>query len=125
MHSVVETGAFLHDAKYIGMSEDERLDAVNTIAADPMIGEVMEGTGGVRKVRLAGRGKGKSGGYRIITYFGGDDVPVFLLAALSKGERANLTKAQRNELKAIVSTIADDYRASAQKKVVVLRRRRR
>jgi len=93
------------------MSEDDRLSAVKAIAADPTIGDVLEGTGGVRKFRLAGRGKGKSGGYRIISYFCGDDIPVFLLAALSKGDRANLSTAERNELKTIVSTIADDYRS--------------
>lgn len=36
---------------------------------------MMQGTGGVRKARLAGRGKGKSGGYRIVWYFGGGDIP--------------------------------------------------
>ncbi len=50
-----------------------------------------------------------------MTYFGGVDVPVFLLAALSKGERANISKAERNELKLVVATIADDYRAGLMK----------
>ena len=51
---------------------------------------------------LAGRGKGKSGGYRLITYFGGADAPVYLLTVFSKGERDNLTKAERNMLAKIV-----------------------
>jgi len=110
VHTVIETQAYLRDAGRVGMSEGDRLNAVKAIAADPLIGDLIEGTGGVRKFRLAGRGKGKSGGYRIITYFGGEDVPVFILAALSKGETANLTKAERNELKMIVSSIAEDYR---------------
>ena len=78
------------------MTEGDRLRAVKAIAADPANGDILEGTGGVRKFRLAGRGKGKSGGYRIVTYFGGEDIPVFILAALSKGEADNLTKAERN-----------------------------
>ena len=53
------------------MSEDEMTAAVDFVAADPEAGDVMQGTGGVRKARLAGRGKGKSGGYRIVWYFGG------------------------------------------------------
>jgi len=51
---------------------------------------------------LAGRGKGKSGGYRVISYFGGDDVPVFLLNVFAKGDKVNLSKAERNELKRIL-----------------------
>jgi mRNA-degrading endonuclease RelE of RelBE toxin-antitoxin system len=52
------------------------------------------------KVRLAGRGKGKSGGYRLITYYGTEDVPVFLLALFSKGDRANLSVGECNAIKA-------------------------
>lgn len=75
-----------------------------------MKGDLMAGTGGARKFRWAGRGKGKSGGYRIITYFGGDDIPVFLLTVFSKGEKANLSKADRNALKDELADLADDYR---------------
>lgn len=89
--------------------------AIQTVANDPRIGDLIEGTGGVRKFRLAGRGFGKSGGFRIVSYYGGPDVPVFLLAALSKGERANLSKAERNELKLIVATIAGEYRTGNMK----------
>jgi hypothetical protein len=122
VHTVIETQAYLRDAERIGMSDEDRFAAVNTIAADPLLGDVMEGTGGVRKFRLAGRGKGKSGGYRIVTYYGGGDVPVFILAALSKGETANLSKSERNELKAIVSGIADDYREGLKVKMSSKRR---
>ena len=78
-----------------------------------MQGDVMAGTGGVRKVRFAGRGKGKSGGYRVVTYFAAADVPVLLLAIINKGERANLSKAERNELKKELAGFAADYRAAA------------
>jgi hypothetical protein len=81
----------------------------------------MEGTGGARKIRFAGRGKGKSGGYRVVTYFGGNDVPVFLLGLFSKGERANLSKAERNELRKELASIAADYRASVKDRVAKAR----
>jgi len=86
------------------------------LSGNPMLGDVMPGTGGARKFRVAGRGKGKSGGYRVISYFGGDDVPVFLLGVLSKGERANLTKAEQNEVRKELSGLASDYRASVRSK---------
>lgn len=81
-----------------------------TIAADPLAGDLMAGTGGARKVRHAGRGKGKSGGYRTIHHFGGDDVPVFLLAVYGKDGKDNLSKQERNALAVILPKIADEYR---------------
>ena len=46
----------------------------------------MEGTGGCRKLRFAGKGKGKRGGFRTVHYYAGYDVPVLLLALIDKGE---------------------------------------
>ncbi len=91
------------------------MDIVATIAADPLAGDLMAGTGGARKLRHPGRGKGKSGGYRTVHYFGGDDVPVFLLALYGKGERDNLSKAERNELAALLPMLADKYRKRKRK----------
>jgi hypothetical protein len=95
MHTVVETDSYLRDAKTAGMSEDERNAAVDLVATDPEAGDMMQGTGGVRKARLAGRGKGKSGGYRLVYYFGGGDIPVYLLTVFGKGEKANLTQGEK------------------------------
>ena len=61
MHTVVETPAFLSDARSLGVSDEERLAIVTWIAANPAAGDVIEGTGGARKVRFAGKGKGKLG----------------------------------------------------------------
>ncbi len=59
----------------------------------------MVGTGGARKVRFAGKGKGKSGGYRVVTYLMDEHQPVFLLTVISKGQQANLTAQQKKALK--------------------------
>ena len=79
MQTVVETPAFLTDARSLGLPDVERLAMVSWIAANPAAGDVIEGTGGARKVRFAGRSKGKSGGHRVITFFTGTGIPVFLL----------------------------------------------
>jgi len=71
----------------------------------------MPGTGGVRKARLAGRGKGKSGGYRIVWYFGGDDIPVFLLTVFGKGEKTNLTQGERNPLRSLTESLRESFGA--------------
>jgi hypothetical protein len=105
MHTVIETRAFLTAAATAGMTDEERERTVVEIAENPRAGDLVKDTGGCRKVRVAGRGKGKSGGYRVITYFGGDEIPVFLLTVFSKGERADLTQDERNALAKLVKTL--------------------
>jgi hypothetical protein len=117
MHTVIETSSYLADAKAAGLTETDRDAVVEMIASNPRAGDEIGGTGGARKVRVAGRGKGKSGGYRVITFYSGKDVPVFLLAVYSKGEKANLSKAERNELKGILGDIVQDYRKGAKRHV--------
>lgn len=107
MHTVVETAAYLRSAKRIGMTDAEMDAAVDTMAKDPQAGELIVGSGGCRKVRIAGKGKGKSGGYRIVTYYGGETVPVFLLSVLSKGSDANFTAAQVNALAKVSAVIVE------------------
>ncbi len=99
-------------AKRHGLSEEEMESIVNTLAEDPLVGDIMPGTGGARKLRHPDRGGGKSGGYRTIHYFGGGDVPVFLLSVYGKGVKANLTKAEKNELARLLPKIADAYRTN-------------
>lgn len=115
MHSVILTPTFLTEAKKLRLTEEELQDIVNTIADDPQGGAIIEGTGGARKMRHATKGKGKSGSNRTIHYYGGDDVPVFLLAIYAKGDKANLTKGEKNALAKILPKIADEYRKAMKK----------
>jgi len=105
LHTVVETPMFLTDAKHCKVSGDKREDIVDVVAKNPDRGDLVTNTGGVRKVRIAGRGKGKSGGYRIITAYIGPDVPVYILAMLSKGERANFSEADKKAFRQLTSEI--------------------
>lgn len=107
MQTVIETKAYLAAAADAGMSEDERAAVVTQIAATPDAGAIMPGCGGARKLRVARPGTGKSGGYRVITYFGGVDVPVFLITVFGKNERDNLTKGERNVLATMTKTLRD------------------
>jgi mRNA-degrading endonuclease RelE of RelBE toxin-antitoxin system len=99
MQTVVETPEYLSAAKKAKMTDEERADTVDFLAERPDAGDVIPGTGGCRKVRIAGKGRGKSGGYRVITFYADKDNPVFLLTVISKGKRADLTQGQRNDLK--------------------------
>lgn len=123
MRSVILTPTFEHQAKRAGVSEEEIAQMASWLSANPLAGDLIEGTGGTRKVRFAGRGKGKSGGYRTIHYYAGTDVPIFLLALIDKGERANLTKAEKGDLAAILPLLADAYRKSVAERAAKSRRR--
>ena len=79
-----------------GLSKDEIEALTLQLAANPTAGDEIVGTGGCRKLRLAGRGKGKSGGYRIVTFYSGETIPVFLITAFSKGEKADLSQRERS-----------------------------
>lgn len=110
MQSVIETPTFLSDAKQAGMGDDERSALVALIAANPEAGDIMQGTGGARKLRFKRPGMGKSGGYRVIFYYAGDDAPIFLSNVFIKGDRANLSKAEQNTLRTILARMVDIYR---------------
>jgi len=108
--TVVETERFLKDAKPL-LSDVERAELVAFIAANPEAGEVIPETGGVRKVRWALAGKGKRGGARVIYYHHSERLPVFLLAAFAKNEKANLSRAERSAMKRLVPVLVTGYAA--------------
>jgi len=117
---VIDTPFFLADAKAAGVSDDKRRAIVEIIAAEPEAGDVIPGTGGGRKVRIGGKGKSKSGGYRVITFYAAEDVPVFLLRPVSKEQRADIRQSERSDVRAALATLAEDYRESTRRKVRLL-----
>ena len=89
---------------------------------DPRHGDVRPGTGGCRKTRFAGKGKGKRGGYRTVQYYVANEVPVQLVAMINKGERSDLSMSEQNELKKAMASYAEEYRAGVRKKSATLKR---
>lgn len=108
-HTVVEGAEFIACARGL-LSDAERTTLIDHLATHPTDGAAMEGTGGARKLRWGALGKGKRGGCRVITFYAGPDMPLFLLTVYGKGEKANMSKAERNELRAILTEIAWRYR---------------
>jgi len=108
MQTIVELPEFQKKSDKL-LSDSERHSIVNYLAAHPAAGDIMQGTGGIRKLRWAAKGKGKSGGVRIIYYFHNESIPLFLLTLFGKGEKSNLTKTERNELSKFVSLIIENY----------------
>jgi len=75
---------------YDYLSEDEYLGLQNYLLQYPESGKVVPGSGGVRKVRWAMSGRGKSGGVRVIYYFKKLDDEIWLLTIYSKREVENI-----------------------------------
>ena len=105
--AVVETEEFERRAAAL-MSDEERMGVIDAIARDPGAGVAIGG--GIRKLRFARKGGGKSGGYRTIHYFGGDlSTPVFLLTVFAKNEKANLTPVETATLRKLAGILAGNY----------------
>ena len=107
---MIETAAFIARAKS-RMTRDEVEALIRHLAENPDSGDVMEGTGGVRKVRFAVGGRGKSSGVRVVYYYHGAHIPLFLLTVFAKNEKSNLTMAERNMVAKLVKDLVRSYRA--------------
>src|ERR1700674_2776583 len=95
LHAVVETPEYLSCVGRI-FAENERRALVDHVAANPLAGDVIPGTGGARTLRWGAKGKGKRGGARVITFYGGPGVPMFLLTVFAKGEKVDLSASERH-----------------------------
>lgn len=110
MQTVGEAEGFRESAHEAGMSDDEIDALVTKLAANPESGDIIPGTGGCRKLRWALPGMGKRRGCRLITFFSGRDLPVWLLTAFAKGTKVNLSQAERNCLAKLTKEIVEAYR---------------
>jgi hypothetical protein len=104
MLTVVETSIFARRAEKL-LSAEEREELLLYLAVNPEAGDEIPGTGGVRKVRFAAKGKGKSGGVRVIYYFFDEEHPLYAILLYGKNEQVNLTPDQMREFAAFASTI--------------------
>jgi len=108
-HTVVETPAFMAKASKT-MSDDERASIVDMIAANPRMGVLIQGTGGLRKARFGIGDRGRRGGGRVIYWFHSDDFPAVLLWAFAKNEASDLTASQKTTLANLGAGLLDDLR---------------
>ena len=110
MQTVVELPEFLRRAKQVGLSEEERANIIEKLAAQPDLGDEIAGTGGMRKLRVAAKGKGKSGGYRVITFFSGPLMPVFLVTVYAKSQKDDITEKEKHVMKSLSAMLIDSYK---------------
>ena len=112
MQGIAELPSYARLASKL-LDQQERQDLIAYLANNPEAGDIMEGTGGVRKLRWSRGSQGKSGGVRVIYYFHDTRMPLYLLTLFAKGDKANLTKAERNELAGLVDILVSIWKGRA------------
>ena len=99
LHAVLETSTFSRRADAL-LSREDRAALIDSLADDPLAGELVPGLGGVRKVRFAPKGRGKRGAFRVIYYVFTNDLPIFALLIYGKNEQVNPTPDQTRAIMA-------------------------
>jgi hypothetical protein len=106
--AVVETEEFLAAARKL-MRDGERAALIDYLSANPTAGDLIQGTGGVRKLRWALQGRGKRGGARVIYFFHSEDIPLFALDIYAKNEKSDLSAEDRNDFKRLTKLLVQSY----------------
>ena len=106
--TIIETPEFLSATRKL-ITEEERAVLLDYLAHNPAAGDLIQGTGGVRKLRWALEGRGKRGGARVIYFYHSTDIPLFALTAYAKNERADLSKRDRNDFRQLTKLLAETY----------------
>jgi hypothetical protein len=104
MQVVVETSIFTRQAEKL-FSDDEKMEVISYLAANPYLGDEITGTSGVRKLRVPASGRGKRGGARLIYYVLSDEMPIYALLVYGKNERADMSSKQRATVAALALAI--------------------
>ena len=102
--TVVELHAFTRSAARI-WSDEEITALVDYVARNPEAGDVIQGTGGVRKLRWARSGGGKRGGARVVYFYYRSDTPIYMLLAYAKAKASDLTPDEKKAVAALASAI--------------------
>ena len=100
MDTVIELSPFARNWRSI-WTEAEYNEFIEWIAANPKSGDVIKGSGGVRKIRWAGTGHGKRGGARIIFYSADADY-IYLMTIYAKNQRADISAKELKTIKELI-----------------------
>ena len=106
---IVETPAYLRAVEDFWDSETQS-EFKNFIGVNFLLGDIIPDTGGLRKIRWQGSGKGKRSGARIIYYFYDEDHPIYLLFAYTKNIQTDLNDHEKNILRNLVQQLKNSFR---------------
>jgi hypothetical protein len=107
--SVIELAGFRRRAGEL-LTPAEQDAVIDLLAYEPTCGDIISGTGGLRKIRVGRGGMGKRGGARIIYFFHDAKVPVLLVAIYAKNEKGDLTAAEKKEFAGLLRTFVAQWK---------------
>ena len=107
--AVVETETFLASAARVGIGETERSALIIYLATNPEVGRVVPETGGVRKLRWAISGRGKSGGARVIYYYHNESIPLYALDIYARNQKTNLSAGEKKAARKTIAAIGVEH----------------
>jgi hypothetical protein len=107
--SVIELAGYRRRADEL-LTADEQDAVIDLIAYEPTCGDLITGTGGLRKVRVGRGSSGKRGGARVIYYFYNADFPVVLMALYAKNEKGDLNPRDKKVLAGTLKEITAPWR---------------
>jgi len=90
---------------------------VDYAARNPEAGDIIPGTGGVRKLRWGRAGSGKRGGARVIYFYGQVDRPVYLLLAYAKAKAEDMTADEKRLVTALAAIIKGQHESDAERSI--------
>ena len=91
-------------------TKNERDELLYFLSANPKAGDLIQGSSGIRKLRWKAKGKGKSGGSRIIYFHYNEEIPLFLLTLFTKNEQVNLSNSEKKELAKMTKILIENYK---------------
>ena len=109
MQTLVALGTFESKARSL-LGDNGFDELLEFLARRPRLGRIIQGSGGLRKVRFASSGRGKRGGARVVYYYHSDEKPILLFLIYAKADQENMTDAQKSEYKKLLAKIIKEFK---------------
>lgn len=106
----IEVPSFSQKWKELGFDDNDLRYLQNNLIDNPEVGAIIKGTGGVRKVRFAFEGRGKSGSVRVCYVYFNSYLIFFLLTVYQKKEKENLTNEEKAKIKKLVNILLNEIK---------------
>lgn len=106
MITIIELLSFQKNTKRM-FNKDERIELHLFIQKHPMYGDVIKGTGGLRKLRWSSGGKGKRGGSRIIYYYHASNYEIYLITAYAKAKKEDISSSEKKTLRNLINQLTN------------------
>jgi hypothetical protein len=107
--SVIELAGFRRRANEL-LTIEEQDAVIDLVAYEPTCGDLIPGTGGLRKIRVGRSGMGKRGGARVVYFFHDAEIPVLLIAVYAKNQKSDLTAAEKKDFAALLKAFVAQWR---------------